>query len=391
MTTPTTPAQKFRDLRQDLTSRFRERQNVIDGSLAAVLAGEHVLLLGPPGTAKSALARSIAQACGGRYFEWLLTKFSTPDELFGPVSLRSLEADRFERITTGKVPEVDFAFVDETFRANSAILNSLLTLMNERVYHNGATPIACPLVTLFGATNDLPEGRELEAVFDRFLLRFDVQYLVQMANLRDVLLAPEPASTVRLSMEELRRAQEDVAKITVTQETIDGMMTIRDSCQAEGIIASDRRWKKGLKLVRASAWMMGEARTSTEDLFILTDSLWREPKERSKIARIVGAQADPVGTQAQEVLEAARETMADVVKLKAGERSLYIGGAVKAIDTFIEQKNKLSEMKKAGGKRSKIVIADALAEIQGMHADVKRVASESLGIADRAVAAVRVL
>src|SRR4051812_1640201 len=173
--------QPLQQLRSDLAARFPERKGVIDGALCSIFAGEHVLFLGPPGTAKSSLARSIAQAFSGRYFEWLLTKFSTPDELFGPVSLRSLEQDRFERITMDKLPAAEFAFVDETFRANSAILNSMLTLMNERVYHNGGSqPTSCPLVTLFGASNDLPEGRELEAVFDRFLLRFDVQYLVQM-------------------------------------------------------------------------------------------------------------------------------------------------------------------------------------------------------------------
>lgn len=384
----TTPAKKFRDLRTDLTSRFRERQHVIDGCLAAILAGEHVLLLGPPGTAKSALARAIASAFEGIYFEWLLTKFSTPDELFGPVSLRSLEADRFERIVDGKIPRAEFAFVDETFRANSAILNSLLTLMNERVYHNGGTPLACPIVTLFGASNDLPEGRELEAVFDRFLLRFDVQYLVQMANLRDVLLAPDPLSSVRLTMEDLRNAQAAAMEVTVTQATVDGLMSIRDACQAEGIVASDRRWKKGLRLVRASAWMMGETETTTEDLSILVDSLWREPKERSKVMRIVGACADPVSAQATEVLEAARETMANVVKLKAGERSLYIGGAVKAIDSFVEQKNRLIEIDKGASKRAKVTVRDAITEVQGMHAEVKRVAADSLGIVDRVLASI---
>src|SRR5476649_1696232 len=127
---------QFQNLRTDLVSQFPERATVIDGSLAAVLAGEHVLLIGPPGTAKSALVRSIAQSFGGSYFERLLTKFSTPEELFGPISLKALEQDRFVRVTAGKLPEAVFAFVDEVFKANSAILNSLLTLVNERVFHN---------------------------------------------------------------------------------------------------------------------------------------------------------------------------------------------------------------------------------------------------------------
>lgn len=123
-------------LRAQLLLLFPERQVVIDGALAAVLAGEHVLLLGPPGTAKSALVRSLAQAFGGTYFERLLTKFSTPEELFGPVSLKGLESDHFTRVTTGMLPEAEFAFVDEVFKANSAILNALLSVVNERLFHN---------------------------------------------------------------------------------------------------------------------------------------------------------------------------------------------------------------------------------------------------------------
>ena len=141
-----------------------------------------VLLIGPPGTAKSALARAIAQAFSGNYFERLLTKFSTPEELFGPVSPKALEQDKFSRVISGKLPEAEFAFVDEVFKANSAILNSLLTLVNERVFHNDGAPIKCPLVTMFGASNELPEGKELEALFDRFLLRFDVGYLLRPAK-----------------------------------------------------------------------------------------------------------------------------------------------------------------------------------------------------------------
>src|SRR5689334_13999586 len=125
--------QALQQLRSTLTSTFPERESVVDGALAAVLAGEHVLLLGPPGTAKSALVRALAQAFGGRYFERLVTKFSTPEELFGPISLKALEQDQFTRVTTDKLPEADFAFVDEIFKANSAILNSLLTLLNERL------------------------------------------------------------------------------------------------------------------------------------------------------------------------------------------------------------------------------------------------------------------
>ena len=372
--------QLFHHLRADLMAHFPERKDVIDGAFAAVLAGEHVLLLGPPGTAKSALVRAIAQAFSGSYFERLLTKFSTPDEIFGPVSLRALEQDRFARVTGGKLPEAEFAFVDEIFKANSAILNSLLSLINERVFHNDGAPVTCPLVSLFGASNELPEGKELEALFDRFLLRFDVGYLIGAGNFRTVILAAEPLITTTLSMADLKAAQLEAAKVKITDATVDALITIRDACRAEGIVASDRRWKKSLKIVQASAYLAGEKQTTPEDLAILVDSLWREPKERPKIARLVGKLADPIGTQAAEILDAAREGAQKVTSLAGGDRKAYISQAAASIDQFTQQQAKLAELARAGGRRAKAVIADASAEIQQMHAEMARTVSAGLGL-----------
>ncbi len=367
-------------LQSNLNARFPERKDIILGSLAAILAGEHVLLLGPPGTAKSALARAIAQAFGGSYFERLLTKFSTPEELFGAISLKALEQDRFARVVTGKLPEAEFAFIDEIFKANSAILNSMLTLVNERIFHNDGQPVTCPLVTMFGASNELPEGKELEALFDRFLVRFEVGYLLRPANLKLVLAAPEPTAASVMTIADLRKAQAEVAKVAVTDETIEALIQIRDACKAEGIIASDRRWKKALKIVQAVAWMAGEKKTSPEDLAILIDSLWREPKDRPKIARLVGKLADPVGAQAAEVLDAARETAAKVAALQAGDRKQYIAQAAQALEQFQAQQKKLGQLTKGAGRRATAVIQDANDEILALHTDLARTVSAGLGL-----------
>ncbi len=369
-----------KQLHSDLAVRFPERKDVIAGALAAVLAGEHVLLLGPPGTAKSALARAIAQAFGGSYFERLLTKFSTPEELFGAVSLKALEQDRFARVVTGKLPEAEFAFIDEIFKANSAILNSMLTLVNERVFHNDGQPMTCPLVTMFGASNELPEGKDLEALFDRFLVRFEVGYLLRPTHLKIVLTAPEPVATQAMSMADLKKAQAEVGKVAVSDETIDALIQIRDACKAEGIVASDRRWKKALKVVQAVAWMAGEKKTSPEDLAILIDSLWREPKDRPKVARLVGKLADPVGAQAAEVLDAARETAAKVAALQAGDRKQYIAQAAQALEQFQAQQKKLAQLTKGAGRRAIGVITDATEEIGAIHADLARTVSAGLGL-----------
>ncbi len=371
---------QLQQLRNDLGTRFPERKQVIDGALCSILAGEHVLLLGPPGTAKSALARAIAQAFSGVYFERLLTKFSTPEELFGPVSLKALENDRFARVVQGKLPEAEFAFVDEIFKANSAILNSLLTLVNERVFHNDGSPIHCPLVTLFGASNELPEGKELEALFDRFLLRFDIGYLLRPANLKAVMLGPDPVLSSAQTMDVLRKAQKDTSQVKLTDATVEAVLAIREACAAEGIIASDRRWKKTLKLLQAAAYLAGAKETCPEDAALLTDSLWREPKERPKIARLVGKLADPVGSQAAEILDAARETAQKVAAIKSTDRKKYVSEAAQALETFNQQQERLIKLAKSAGPRANAVIGEAAADIQAMHSELARTVSAGLGL-----------
>ena len=173
-----TPQEKLQKIRAELQHRFLERHALIDGALAALLASQHVLIIGPPGTAKSMLADELCRRItGAHYFQWLLTKFTTPEELFGAVSLKALEADDYRRVTDNKLPEAHIAFLDEVFKSSSSILNAILSIINERVFHNGKAAAAVPLLTLFGASNELPEDDELLALYDRFLLRFAVDYI----------------------------------------------------------------------------------------------------------------------------------------------------------------------------------------------------------------------
>src|SRR5439155_19151297 len=175
-----TGAEKLKKIRDELRQTFLERADLIDGALAALLSSSHVLIIGPPGTAKSMLADELCRRIeAANDSQWLVTKFSTPEEIFGAVSLSGLEHDDYRRVTSHNLPEAHIAFLDEIFKSNSSILNALLTIINERLFHNGRERVRVPLITMFGASNELPDEEELTALYDRFMLRFTVDYVVE--------------------------------------------------------------------------------------------------------------------------------------------------------------------------------------------------------------------
>lgn len=170
--------EKVNKILDDLDYKIVERQNENRMLLLGILSGEHILILGPPGTAKSFSARTICSIIdGGKYFEYLLTKFTTPDEIFGPISISGLNEDKYERKTESAMPEAHIVFLDEIFKSSSSILNSLLTIINERKFHNGSKIIDVPLISLIGASNEKPaenDEENLTALYDRFIIRLIV-------------------------------------------------------------------------------------------------------------------------------------------------------------------------------------------------------------------------
>ena len=146
----------FRQIESELNADHVERRPMIRGLLVGLISRQHSALLGPPGTGKSRLVRDVTSRVTGRYFEWLLTRMSTPEEIFGPVSLMALQQDSYRRVTTGKLPEADIVYLDETFKGSSAILNTLLSALNERIFHNDGQPMQLPLQMVVGASNELP-------------------------------------------------------------------------------------------------------------------------------------------------------------------------------------------------------------------------------------------
>lgn len=295
-------------MRDDLAANLLERETAIEAALLALLCRAHILLLGPPGCAKSLLVRGVCgRIAGGRYHDRLLTKFSTPEEIFGPLSLAALEQDRYQRVTAGMLPEAHIAFLDEIFKANSAILNSLLGIINERVYHEAGQAHPVPLLSLFGASNETPEDDSLNALHDRFLLRVVVPPLADDQNLRRlfILQLSPPAATITL--DELREAQEQVGQVQLTDDTIESAIAIKHGLEEEGIAASDRRWKACADLVRAKAWLEGESQTSSDHCEVLVHALWSEPSQIRVVERVVSKVANPLNLEAVELEDAAQD------------------------------------------------------------------------------------
>lgn len=326
-------------LRDAMLVGLVDRDEPVRLLLAAMLAGEHMLLVGPPGTAKSELARRLHGVVGGGYFERLLTRFSVPEELFGPLSLRELENDRYLRRVEGYLPSASVAFVDEIFKANSAILNSLLTVLNERLFDNGATREAIPLVSLVGASNELPKGDELSALYDRFLVRYQVgavppDRFAEMALATDAPWVAPPEHD-RLTATDLDAIRDGARSLPVSPDVVDLLRGLREAAPGFGLAVSDRRWKKIVKLLRTVALVDGRDEVTRWDFWIVSHCVWSTPEQRPAVQEWyekqlgVDASASPERTRrviaAMSAELAHMQGMTDPVLSKKTGKPLYRG------------------------------------------------------------------
>jgi MoxR-like ATPase len=286
---------RLAQLAHALEGRFLGKDEVIRLLLIAAIAGEHAVLIGPPGTAKSALIRTFARLIQANYFEYLLTRFTEPNEIFGPVDIGAFREGRYERRTEGMLPEAEIVFLDEVFKSNSAILNALLTLLNERRYTSGGHVLKCPLLSAFGASNEVPGDETLTAIYDRFILRirndnldaYHFQDLLQKGLEHEVLQMTDAPIQSLVAARELAELQRGLLQRTrFTEEFFSQYKGIVFQIRAEGVSLSDRRVVKILKLFAASAYLDGRAQPDAGDLFVLKH-VWNNEDQAQILEAIV--------------------------------------------------------------------------------------------------------
>lgn len=296
MTPPQEPlAVRLRRVAAELDAQYLGKSEVIRLLLIAIVAREHVVVIGPPGTAKSALIKSLAELLDARYFEYLLTRFTEPNELFGPVDIQAFREGSYRRKTEGMLPEAELVFLDEIFKSNSAILNSLLTLLNERQLTTGGQLIQCPILSVFGASNEVPADESLGALYDRFLLRirsdnleayhFNELLLRGIQHEAERLVGRKRASLV-LGRELQSLGAELASRLNFSEDFLSGYKGLVFQIRAEGVSVSDRRIVKLLKLFAASALLDGRERADAGDLFVLKH-IWNSEDQAPIVAGLV--------------------------------------------------------------------------------------------------------
>ena len=282
-----------------------EKDTELSLSLMAALAGDSVILLGPPGVAKSMVARRLKLAFkDARSFEYLMSRFSTPDEIFGPVSISKLkDADKYERNTEGYLPTADVVFLDEIWKAGPAIQNTLLTVINEKLFRNGDTEVHLPLKLLLAASNELPtQGEGLEALWDRFIIRIECGNIKDVKSFNAMLLDNtadgdiKVADGLQITDEEYCQWNKAIDTVAVSEEVLRiinvirkslGSVTIAQTDERHNVYVSDRRWKKIVRLLRTSAFVHDRTEVTADDLLPVYNCLWQEPEECEGIRAIV--------------------------------------------------------------------------------------------------------
>lgn len=292
---------RMKALLEALSQGLYERESAIRLALLSAVAGESIFLLGPPGVGKSLIARRLKYAFrDGVSFEYLMSKFSTPDEVFGPVSIKKLkEEDKYERLTERYLPGANIVFLDEIWKAGPAIQNALLTILNEKIYRNGDTDIKVNIRGIITASNELPpKNQSLAPIWDRFLLRLEMGNIRAFKNFLNMIVDTQDVysddidEALKLTQQELDDWSQRIDAIEVPAEVLNTIQVVKIKLEEynarpnhadQQIHIFDRRWKKIIRLLRTSAFLNGRQRVDLMDCFLMLHCLWSKPGHREVI------------------------------------------------------------------------------------------------------------
>lgn len=300
--------QKVNNIEKELNGFFVEREEEIHGLMLSLLSGVNLLLIGTPGTAKSMLTESWSKTIKqSKYFGWQLHQFSTPEELFGPFSLAQLEKDKYTRITKGKLPDANVAFIDEVFKCSHGNLNALLSILNERIFYDDGKAIDLDLLCVVGASNEIPEeGDKLEAFMDRFHLKYVVNPIVESNNFSKMLSTAKsftPDTTITL--DEILAARKSISAIEIPEGIISLLIDLRKKLTSIvgkdknlSVSVSDRMFRLAINILKTEAWFAGKPTVDETSLEILKHVLWTDPKDKQKmystLLEVVNPQKDKI-------------------------------------------------------------------------------------------------
>lgn len=357
---------RFRQLRDDLRAVFKEREDAIECILLSALSAQHALLVGPPGTAKSALFFSfLASFPDARKFQTLVTKFGSEDEIFGPLKISALKADRWERNLDGRLAAVECAFLDKVFKASDSLLNALLSVMNERLFKGLSTPLRM----LVGASNELPEEEVLSAVYDRFLLRDVVDYVQADATWMQLVACPPTFTpSVQINLAEWDAAVDDASKVVLPERVVQEMVRIRTELRASGLVASDRRWISLTRVMKAAAWLDDCSEVELDHLAVLRFGLWNKPDDRARVQATLTTIDRSVVSKAVEIVDGALRSYAR----RPTEPAAYMEALPKLAAEVTDAAKRVQEQLAAGvSRRASARIQPRLDELRRAHDALK--------------------
>jgi len=309
---------RINNLIDALSNGLFERQEIIAVALLSALSGQSIFLYGLPGTAKSLIARRLSKAFkDSTHFEYLMQRFSTPEDVFGPVSIQELKQDKYIRKTRGYLPTADLAFLDEIWKSSPAILNTLLTIINERIFRNGETVEEVPLKALIAASNETPPPNQgLEALYDRFVMRVIVNPMKERANFESLLDGQAVLADIHISDKlqfshaEWQTLLKEIPKVKISNEVMDIIHSIRISLEEynknnekTAVYVSDRRWQKIALVLKTSAYLCGRQEVIPVDALIIRHCLWTLAENRAPIEQIIENCVRDFGVANKEALD----------------------------------------------------------------------------------------